>query len=396
MLSHIIEMIVFFCYAWCTLNQWKSTMKKLVLGALVLLLPMLLMAQGSTYKIGSTIRINKSDSIANNVIAAGQFVDVYGHLGDDLFAVARNLVINGHISDDAIVAGRSVTVTGSVGDMLVAAGETVLIDGEVNGDLFAAGAEVRIAPTAHIHGNAALAGNRVIFEGGTIDGWMRVSGADVKLNGSVGNYVELYGNNFTFGDNYRPQSGTTITATEELDADEMGKPPEDLQIVVDKENMWGAAFFVSIWFYVSLLITGILLMLIFKQTTIDMHRFSTEHYFKNTGVGLLLFIVVPIAVIVTLILILTIPLSIILLILYGLSLFTGYLLVAVTLGTVSIRFFKTQEDFSDYLWGLALGIIIILLLSIIPFVGWVINLLLIFFGLGTLISYFWEMRENRI
>lgn len=372
-------------------------MKKIfTTSVLVFLLPIFLMAQGSTYKIGSTIRINKGDSIANNVIAAGQFVDVYGYLGNDLYAAARNLVINGHISDDAIVAGRSVTVTGTVGDMLVAAGETVLINGEVNGDLFAAGAEVHIAPNAHIHGNVALAGSRLVFEGGTIDGWMRISGSEVELNGSVGNYVELYGNNFTFGENYQPQSGTTITATEELDRNAMGNAPEDLQIVVNKENAWGPVFFIGIWFYVSLLITGLILILIFRQTTIDLNRFSTERYVKNTGIGFLLLIGVPIAVAVTFILILTIPLSLILLTLYGLALFIGYLLVAVTLGTRGIRFFKTEETFSDYLWGLALGIIIILLLGLIPYVGWAINLILMIFGLGTLISYFWEMRENRI
>ncbi|HKK45424.1 MAG TPA: hypothetical protein VJ964_07875, partial [Balneolaceae bacterium] len=69
---------------------------------------------------------------------------------------------------------------------------------------------------------------------------------------------------------------------------------------------------------------------------------------------------------------------------------------ALTLGTISIRLFKSEESFSDFYWGLALGIIIILILSALPYVGWVINLLLIFFGLGTLTSYFWKMRQNRI
>lgn len=371
-------------------------MKKLISGGILLLFPLLLMAQGSSYKLGPTVRINKGDSISTNVIAAGQFVDIYGYLGDDLYAGGRNVIISGRIDDDVMIAGENITMNGTVGDMLVAAGETVLINGEVDGDLFAAGSEVRIAPNAHIHGNVAVAGNEVTFEGGTIDGWVRASGNSIKLDGTVGNYVELYGNEFTFGDNYRPASGTTITTTHDLNREELGNAPNDLQIVVNKEDTWGAALFFSIWFYVSLLITGILLMLIFRETTNDLHRFSTENYFRNTGVGFLLFIGIPIAAIILLVLVLTIPLSLLLMTLYGITLFIGYLLVSMTLGTLGIRFFKSQNTFSDYYWGLALGMIIILILSAIPFVGWVINLLLIFFGLGTLSSYFWKMRQNRI
>jgi len=225
---------------------------------------------------------------------------------------------------------------------------------------------------------------------------MRASGDEITLDGTVGNYVELYGNKFNFGDNYRTESGTTITTTHEIDRNELGAPPEDLQIVVNKENTWGAAIFLSIWFYVSLLITGILLVLIFRETTNDLHRFSTERYFRNTGIGFLIFLATPIVAIILLILVLTIPLSILLLTLYGLALFIGYLLVALTLGTLIIRFIKAEEAFSDYFWGLALGMIIILILSILPFVGWIINMLLVFFGLGTLVSYFWKLKENRI
>jgi len=371
-------------------------MKRLFIGGLLFLIPLLVSAQGSIYKFGPTIRINKGDSISNNVMAAGQFIDIYGHLGDDLYGGARNLVINGSIDDDAIVAGQNVTVTGTVGDMLVAAGENVLIDGQIYGDLFAAGAEVRIAPDAHIHGNVAVAGDKITFEGGTIDGWMRASGNEITLDGSVGNYVELYGNKFNFGDNYRPESGTTITATHEIDLNDLGTPPDDLQIVVNKENTWGAALFLSLWFYVSLLITGALLIFIFRETTNDLHRFSTERYIRNTGIGFLTFLATPIVVIILLVLVLTIPLSLLLITLYGLALFIGYLLVALTLGTLVIRFIKSEQTFLDYFWGLALGMVIIFILSILPFVGWIINLLLIFFGLGTFVTYFWQLRENRI
>jgi hypothetical protein len=82
--------------------------------------------------------------------------------------------------------------------------------------------------------------------------------------------------------------------------------------------------------------------------------------------------------------------------LYGLGLFVSFLLVALTLGTRSIRFIKKEESFSDYVWGLALGMILIGVLTALPYAGPFINLILIFFGLGTLLSYFWNLRSNAI
>lgn len=370
-------------------------MYRFILMGCALLLPTLVMAQGSTYKFGSNIRVNKSDSISGNVITAAEYVDILGQI-DDLFSASRNLEISGTINDDAIVAARLVTIRGKVGDMVMAAGETVIIDGEIDGDLFAAGNEVRLTPNATIRGNAALAGNEITFDDASVGGWIRATGNEIVMDGTVRGYVKLYGNDFTFGDHYNPGSHTTVTTTREISREELGNPPEDLEINVEKEESWGFGLFFGIWFYVSMFITGALLILLFGGTTGDLYRFSTERYFRNTGVGLLLFIGIPIAIILLLFLILTIPLSLMLMLFYGLALFISFLLVAITLGTKSIRYFKTRDDFADYYWGLALGIILIVLLTALPYVGGIINLLLIFFGLGTLLSYIWQMRTNSI
>lgn len=369
-------------------------MKFIYSGVLILIVPMMLAAQGSTYKLGTTVRINEGDTLSTNVIAAARFVDIFGYLNDDLFSASRDLVINGSIEDDAIVAGENITMRGTIGDMLIAAGETVVIDGEVAGDLFAAGNKVRLSSNARIRGNVGLAGNEVIFEGGTIDGWLRVAGNEITLDGTVRRFVELYGNSFIFGDNYAPSSSTSITTQREITAEEIGNAPADLKIVVEKEESWGATLLISIWFYVSMLIIGIILLLIFRQTTTDLYRFSTESYFRNTGIGFLLFLMIPIVIIILLVLVLTIPLSVMIILLYGLALFFSFLLVALTLGTRSIRFFKAEEHFADYFWGLALGMLLIGILTALPYAGPIINIILIFFGLGTLLTYLWQLRGN--
>lgn len=377
-------------------KQGATTMKKLLgLGLIIFLLPATLLAQGTTYKFDSTILVNESDTIATNVISAGQFIGILGHLDDDLFSASQSIEINGSIRDDALVAAADVTVKGVIGDMLVAAGETVTIDGEIAGDLFIAANEITLTPNAKIHGNVAMAGSEINIEGGTIAGWLRASGDELKLNGEVRRYVELFGDEFNFGENYRSLSSTSITAPHALDRANMGSAPKDLKISVLEEAYWieGAGLLFNIWLYLSLLLTGCLLMVIFKQTTGDLYLFSKERYLRNTGIGALLIIGVPVIIFVLTLLILTIPISFILMMLYGMALLLGFLLVSVTLGTMGIRYFKSDEDFSDYFWGLALGMIIILLLGALPLFGWLINILLLLFGLGTFVTYLWQLRE---
>ncbi|MDZ7773060.1 MAG: hypothetical protein U5K31_10040 [Balneolaceae bacterium] len=347
----------------------------------------------STYKTGTTIRINESDSLEGNIIAAGQLVEVMGHLNNDLFSASRYLTLNGSVSDDALLAAQLVSVHGSVGDMVLALGETVVVDGRIEGDLFAAGRTVRITGDAWIGGNAFLAGSSVIFESGTVGGALRVAGEEINLDGTVLNFVEIYGSGVTFGENYAAEYSTSIWSSEPVHRENLGNLPPDLTITVDQPSVWSTILWTG-GIFLSLLISGLVLIRIFERTAVDLQRFATERFWKNTGIGLASFLLIPLMALVLLVLVFTIPLSIILWVLYGLSLLAGYLLVAMILGAAFILYFREETSTSVYYWGLALGMLLLGLLVNLPWIGGLINLLLLFFGLGSLVRYTWVMSRG--
>lgn len=347
-------------------------------------------AQGSNYKTGEYIRISKTDSIETQLVAAGETVEVFGWLGNDFYSAANFITINGNVGDDAIVAAQNITLRGKVEDMVVAAGETVLIDGEIEGDLFAAGRQVRLTKNAHVFGNTYIAAASVLFEGGTVEGMLRVAGESMELNGQVNNKVIIYGNDASFGSAYSAEYGTDIYSDEHVYRENLGHIPENLSINVEDRSILPLILF-KVIFYASLLITGLILIRIFQQTTLDLFRFSTEQISKNTGVGLLTFLAAPLVIVVLMLLVFTIPLSVILMLLYGLALLISYLLVAMVLGVMSILYFRDEATSSTYYWGLLLGMIYIGILVNLPFVGWLFQVLLLFFGLGSLVYYIWMM-----
>jgi cytoskeletal protein CcmA (bactofilin family) len=364
-------------------------------AALLLSMPLTVFGQPSTYKWGTTVQINSGDTLSQNVLSAAQVLEIYGHLEDDLFAAARNIEMSGIISDDAIIAAEVITLNGTVGDMTLAAGDSITISGELRGDLFIAGNKIRITPQASIRGNVVIAGNEILVENGIIEGWIRIYGNDVTLGGTIQRYVELNINEISFTEDYNPLGATTIISYQDIDAETLPNAPENLTIIVEEQGGWGIMLLIRLWASVSVLIIGFLLLIIFPQTSVDLYRFSKEHYLKNTGIGLLLFLAIPIVGILLLLLFFTIPLAFLIWMLYAIALLISYLLVALLLGSIVIRYFKT-ESFADHYWGLVLGMALIFLLTIIPYAGPLINVILFFFGLGSLLRYFWKMRGHAI
>ena len=360
----------------------------------LLLVPLLVSAQGSMYKSGSLVQVPEADSIHRQLIATGETVEMSGWLGNDFLSAGRFMMLKGIINDDAIIAGQQVIIDGEVGDLLMSAGESIILNGVVKGDAFLGAREIRITESARIEGNALLGAATIIVDGGEVGGWLRAAGDELRLNGEVGEFTELYSDDVTFGNDYRSSFGTSITSDETIYRENLGVVPADLTLNVQEEPV---IFIIvtKIIFYLSVLITGLILLRIFQETAIDIHRFATEKFWKNTGVGLITFIGVPFAIVLLLLPVLTIPLSVLLLLVYLLALFTGYLLVALTLGVMSILYFKGEPEISTYYWGLALGMIIIAILTNLPFIGFVLNALLLFFGLGSLSYYVWLVTTGK-
>lgn len=348
--------------------------------------------QGSIYRTGDVVTISATDSIRSQVFITGTTVEIFGWVGNDLVSASEFLTIDGNIMDDAMVAGANLTLRGTVHDLLAAAGENIIIDGLVKGDLFAAGANIRVTENAIIEGNANLAGQHIQFEGGTVEGNLKVAGSEMDLNVSVHKKTEIYSHDIEFGDDYNATLGTDIYTDITIYPENFGNIPGNLNIIEKKSDLMGILIFKSA-LYLSLFITGIVLIRVFKETSRDLYKFSTEQFWKNTGIGLATFLIYPMIVLVLGLLILTLPISFLLILIYGLLLLIGYLLVAMVLGVSILHVFKKNAPEVSYNWGLFIGMISLAIIVNLPYLGWLFHVAFIFFGLGSMVLYIWKMHS---
>jgi hypothetical protein len=353
-----------------------------------------LFAQGSDYRFGDNVRIQAGDTVSIQVVAGAEWIEIEGHIGNDLYAAGRQIIVDGSVEDDAILFGEVITIRGAVGDMVAGAGQTIVIDGVIGGDLIMAAREIRFTENAHVRGSVSAGAETVYFNGNRIGGAVRLAAKRAILDGEAGGHVLIYSNDVVFGDAYRDGGRTRIVSTEPIYRDNLGNIPPNLELEVRQPGIFPVLMF-QVWFYLSLLITGIVLLTLFFPTASDLQRFSTERFWMNILTGFGMFILIPLAIIILIIPLLTIPLAVILSVLYGLTLFISYLMVAMILGFQFVTWFVTDPKKSTYYWSLVLGLILIAILNNVPFLGGLFSILLLFFGIGSIGRYGYERYHKR-
>lgn len=117
---------------------------------------------------------------------SGNAVSVSDNVSDDLYVFGSSVDVSGNVDGDLVVFGQSITVSGRVSGNVIAAGQTVRVRGPVGGSVRAAGQDVEVADT--VGGDAVLAGTTV-FVDGSVGRDVVVGGATVSLNGAVARNV---------------------------------------------------------------------------------------------------------------------------------------------------------------------------------------------------------------
>ncbi|MDD5702847.1 MAG: hypothetical protein PHU23_12455, partial [Dehalococcoidales bacterium] len=104
------------------------------------------------------------------------------------------------------------------------------------------------------------------------------------------------------------------------------------------------------------------------------------------GWGALLFFVTPLAALVVMFTVIGIPLGLLALIIWGILLYLSQIPVALLIGWLIVSRRRDNLSFGLLVGCLALGLVILYALGAIPVFGWLMRLLVMIFGLGSLIA----------
>ena len=351
------------------------------------------MAGAAEYRSGESITIQEEDSLFSDLFVGSRYVNIRGVVAGDIFVGCEQATVEGRVLDDVIAGCRNLQISGDVDDMVIGFAETIVIDGEVGGDVIGFGKILRITQRAKIKGNVYVGAGELLLEGGSIGGFIKGGAGKVHLNGTVKGKVELEAGDIYFGPDYLAKGGTKLTLHKDLSEYELENVPDDLEVEVKSHSrFFQEAFFY--WYLLSLLIVGILIIALFKNFSRDYISFAGNQIGKNFGFGFLGLVATPIVIVILAVLILTIPVSLILLSLFIILNYLSMAFSALFVGNYVISSFKKEKEQNNMFLSVLLGVILVTFVTEIPFIGWLFNLIIISFGMGSLGSYIWSLKQK--
>ena len=280
--------------------------------------------------------------------------------------------------DLSITAGTAI-VQGTVNGDLSVVGGDVLIAGTVNGDVDAIGGSVRI--TGDVSGSVSgTSGNLFVGEGGQIGGNLDYASGNVVIDGTIDGDATVGAGAITLADN------AVVNGDFEYDADSFDRAPgaEVTGQIIRNPNLVSAPGMVipegtfSIFGFLSNLLLGALLLLLFPVFTVGLADRVEHDPIISGGVGLLMLIVVPLALVLLAITVVGIPISILGALLFALVLWVAYVLGSYAVGDWLLSLVDTESRWL----ALFVGLLAVAVVNLVPIVGGLVSFVVLLLGLG--------------
>jgi cytoskeletal protein CcmA (bactofilin family) len=141
---------------------------------------------------GDTVTIG-SDTVVDDdlYVAAGELV-VDGTIEGDLYAAGQTITINGTVEGDITVAGRDITINGNAGDDVRLAGAAVVLgpDAWIGDDVLVAGYSLDMQAGSGVAGDLLFTGRQALLAGEVNQDLLATVGG-VEFQGRVGGDMQV-------------------------------------------------------------------------------------------------------------------------------------------------------------------------------------------------------------
>jgi cytoskeletal protein CcmA (bactofilin family) len=337
-----------------------------------------------------TATANSDAVVADDVLTAGETVQVTATVKGDVAAAGADVTIAGPVQGYVMGAGRHVRIDGPVGNDVWAAGETVEVHNTVGNNAMLAGRLVHLETGAVIGEDARLAGSEVVLDG-RVRRNLRIGADRAVIRGTVGGNVEARADRLTVEPGAVIQGDLTVRSP---------RPPEvspGAQVTgeVRYEQMndsWMAWTWPLRWLvmFLALLLLGTAITVLSPARTRRVAATLRARFGRSLLVGVLAIALIPIGIVILAVTVIGLPLAAVLTAMYVLLLALSGVFVSYRVGEWLL---DLAHGTSASPWArMALGALVLSLAVSAPFVGAVIGIAVVLAGAG---AFALEEREFR-
>jgi phage baseplate assembly protein gpV len=328
----------------------------------------------------------------DDLYLAAEKIEVKAPVKGDLIVAGGALMVYDSIYGDLTGAGGELTIKGYVMDDVRLAGGKIIVDAEVGDDLVVFGGEVIITENARIHGKLVCSAGNVTMNGEVAE-LMKLRGSEVAINGTVKGASKIVMENLALGPDakflkdveYYSADGEvdfkkSLVGAESRFSEELGGEESQLSLTTfgtDSLKLW-------IYYVLSAFLAILVIHALFRNAFSTAVEDLEKNLSKSFGFGLIYLFGIPLLILLAFLILIGIPLGLFAAGVFIFSLLAGHLVASLLV----IYYWKKRKEKNWEFWKvtfLALGCAIILrLLTMIPFIGILISIVILSITYGAL------------
>lgn len=372
---------------------------------LLLMLPVL--AMGQQFRYGPAVTIDKP-VYEDLYIAAGKII-INAPIHGDLVLAGGTVTINDSVTNDILVTGGEITFNGYVGDDIRCAGGRLAVEKNVAGDLIISGGNVAVNRAAVISGSLLAGGGDVLLNG-TVKGYVKSGAGKLKINGLIEQDLNVKGGELVINGTINGKS--TLAAQKILigpDAAFMqdvrywnrkgradfGGSVKNGRAVFDQslriasprwQYLGFASFLALLWYLSAVLIFILVIRYLFGKPLQKAGETLTGNIPRHIGFGLLFLVLVPIAIAMICATIIGIPLGLLAAVLYFVIIMLSLIISAIVITNWYNTRYERRWSSRNQVWATLVLFVALKLISLVPFIGWVLSGLTVCLVFGAVID----------
>lgn len=345
----------------------------------------------AVFRAYETNNLAANEAVTEDAYFAGRDLAVYGSVAGDYIAAGQTVVVEGSVSEDVVLAARSVIISGIIGDDARVFAENVTLSGRVSGDLIVFARRVELSPGAVIEGDLVFAGQELVLNG-AVRGNVRPKGSIVRLNALIGGDVEVYAaQDFSLSGSSVIEGTLVYHAPREISFPETSVVRGGVTFLEYKgigifglDGFYSLSLLFMFFYFLSLLVAVLLAALLAPKASLELVQLSMNQFWYKTLLGLILFIAVPVLAFLLIVTVLGATIGLLLLVAYFFIIVLGCVVASLLIGGyLRLFFWRTTGIVPIIDWKTALlGTAVYLLISLLPYVGWLAQFIFFLASLG--------------
>lgn len=366
-------------------------LRLLIISGVTALIGLLGLAQlaGAAYIRTANNLTTSQNTINDTVYVAGRTIDIDSEVFGDVFCAGQNVTVSGTVHGDVICAGQNVTLNGKVDGDIRLAGQTVTINSAIAGNATVGGQSLVLTLAGSIGGDLSTGAGDATLNG-KIGRDVLIGGQEVTVNNAIGRNLKAGAENLHLTSRARVGGNVELTSKNNIDRDSgavvAGKVTRTEPKQETKKN--GFNWWWLLYVFVAMLLTALVLALLFPR---PLHTASDQAVRRPWVVlltGFLASLAAPVVILLLTLTVAGIPLAVLAAMVWMVLLFLSGPLAAYYLGRLILR------GSTRPLLIMLTGALILLVVYFIPFLGMIVMLFAVWFGLGMLLQEFFRLTPR--